>query len=191
MTTSLRNFDQNLLAYPVLTPKRRQRSQNSTDTAMTPEKQQGCTVCTNNLKKSLFRTPTIHFLAIVLIFYLMQSVECHTNYGTSTIAKRNFKLPSLYFDGSKYSSLFSSRNEETNECPNNSEENVIDVDCLRSRTTPARESLSRPLTLESRGGSTSHQYSINVFHKLRVALAGGIAGATGTAILYPIDTAKT
>jgi hypothetical protein len=26
---------------------------------------------------------------------------------------------------------------------------------------------------------------------LRVALAGGVAGATGTAVLYPMDSAKT
>lgn len=45
----------------------------------------------------------------------------------------------------------------------------------------------------SRGGSiatSKHILSTGVTN-LRVALAGGIAGATGTLVLYPLDTAKT
>ena len=58
------------------------------------------------------------------------------------------------------------------------------------------------LSIESRGGSTttapllvvasSSSSSVSSFaHHLKVALAGGIAGAVGTAVLYPVDTAKT
>lgn len=48
-------------------------------------------------------------------------------------------------------------------------------------------------SFSTRGGSNVPValHRIDVFQKLRVALAGGIAGATGTALLYPIDTAKT
>jgi len=58
------------------------------------------------------------------------------------------------------------------------------------------------LSIQSRGGSTttapllvvasSSSSSVSSFaHHLKVALAGGIAGAVGTAVLYPVDTAKT
>ena len=32
---------------------------------------------------------------------------------------------------------------------------------------------------------------VSLVEDVRVALCGGIAGATGTALLYPFDTAKT
>lgn len=39
--------------------------------------------------------------------------------------------------------------------------------------------------------NASFAQPVSLAEDVRVALCGGIAGATGTALLYPFDTAKT
>jgi len=74
---------------------------------------------------------------------------------------------------------------------------LININCTQANSS----SSSSLQSCSSRGGaiaagatvttSSGKQILSRSFTTLRVAVAGGIAGATGTLVLYPLDTAKT
>jgi len=75
-----------------------------------------------------------------------------------------------------------------------------DANALSSSSSSSRKNVNHRKIFDTRAGSTSAGFVSAasgglglepLSYYLRVALAGGVAGATGSAVLYPIDSAKT
>jgi len=141
-----------------------------------------------------------HVPKILFLFILVQSIHCHVYRERSTKLDtfRNVFSFSNQRSVTKKSIKDLSINSPSTGCTATSIANTSNQHNLINNLQKESPSLrSRKKTISeiscTRGGSSSqqYQYGVNVIEKLRVALAGGIAGATGTVVLYPIDTAKT
>jgi hypothetical protein len=63
----------------------------------------------------------------------------------------------------------------------------------RLRVEQKQQQQNNPIASNLRAGAMAPTVPLknSLSYYLRVALAGGVAGATGTAVLYPMDSAKT
>ena len=136
---------------------------------------------------ALCRVLNISYVIVLIITKLAvgKSVSSHSSSSKnvfSSAGRHAQLLNTLKSFSSKEDNLFKGKNYD-----------VDDAQLSTSKSKPRMMNWSPSQGLSHRGGSASHTYpyGIGIIEKLRIALAGGIAGATGTAILYPIDTAKT
>lgn len=137
------------------------------------------------MRRNFYAVSGILNISYVVVLIITQSAVGTPLYSDSSSPKNIFFSAGRHTQFLEKHKCFSMKQERKN--------NDIDAELSTLKDNSLMKNWSSSEGLSRRGGSASHTYpyGIGIIEKLRIALAGGIAGATGTALLYPIDTAKT